>query len=150
MIQIIAIGKKHEPWVADGVMRYQKRLRPPFNSQWVLMSHSSRDGEQARHEESEAILARLRPHEYVILLDERGTNLTSPELSETLQAVLARSSVTLVIGGAYGVSQALYNRANFVWSLSRLVFPHMLVRLIVEEQLYRAQEISLGGPYHHQ
>lgn len=150
MIQIIAIGKKHEPWVADGIMRYQKRLRPPFNVQWVFIAHSSRDGNQARHEESEAVIARLRPQEYVILLDERGENLTSPDLSETLQSALSRGPVTLVIGGAYGVNQALYDRANFVWSLSRLVFPHMLVRLLVQEQLYRAQEIALGGPYHHQ
>ena len=96
------------------------------------------------------ILAKLGS-DYVILLDERGKAITSPALAKTLQKPLDNSrSVTLIIGGAYGVDQSVHDRADFVWSLSPLVFPHQLVRLILAEQIYRAQEIAGGRPYHHE
>jgi 23S rRNA (pseudouridine1915-N3)-methyltransferase len=151
MIQIIAIGKKHETWVQDGIERYSKRLRAPWTVEWVLLPHSAREGDIARQEESRAILGRIHPQDTVVLLDERGKNLTSPALAALLQNEFdASHSVTLVIGGAYGVDDELTARATVVWSLSRLVFPHQLVRLIVTEQLYRAQGITRGHPYHHQ
>ena len=81
MIHIIAIGKKHESWVTEGIERYQKRLRAPFDIQWVLLPHSSLEGTSARQEESGRILSRLNSSDYVILLDERGKMLTSPEFS---------------------------------------------------------------------
>jgi len=75
----------------------------------------------------------------------------SPTLSCQLNELFAQGkNITIVIGGAFGVSTALIQRANLVWSLSPLVFPHQLVRLILTEQLYRAQEIARGGKYHHQ
>lgn len=149
MIRIIAIGKKHEPWIADGLERYQKRLRAPFNAEWLLLPYSAKEGQAARHEESQAISARIQPNEYVLLLDERGTNLSSPELARQLERVASQKPIVCVIGGAYGVSDKLRARANMVWSLSRLVFPHMLVRLLLIEQLYRAQEITRASSYHH-
>ena len=85
----------------------------------------------------------------VILLDEIGKNLSSPELSTLLDTQFTRGSVTVIIGGAYGVTPELQRRADTVWSLSRLVFPHQLVRVLLIEQLYRAQEIQNGGKYHH-
>jgi len=149
-IQIIAVGKRHEDWVLDGIMRYQKRLKKPFDVEWVLLPHSSSDGLGARQDESERILTRLSVDNYCILLDEKGTELSSPALSEKIMSVLGASQrISIVIGGAYGVDQSVHERANFVWSLSPLVFPHQLVRLILSEQLYRAQEIANGGPYHH-
>lgn len=151
MIRIIAIGKKHESWVSEGVERYQKRLQKPWNSEWVTLPHSSLEAERARQDESERISARLRDDEFVILLDERGKLLDSPALSGALQAQLDISrTVVCLIGGAYGVSDALMARADLVWSLSPLVFPHQLVRLILAEQLYRAQEIAAHRPYHHE
>lgn len=149
MITIIAIGKKHEPWVKDGLERYQKRLRAPFDVEWILLPHSTKQASEARQNESGRILARLKPSDYVVLLDEIGSNVTSPALSELLASQFAHGSVTIIIGGAYGVSEELHTRADFVWSLSKLVFPHQLVRLILSEQLYRAQSIAAGSPYHH-
>jgi len=150
-IRILAIGKKHEPWVLEGIERYQKRLKRPFVIEWVLLPHSARQDADARHDESERITARLTAHDYVVLLDERGKAIDSPTLSKLLLDPLQSSqSVTIIIGGAYGVDDSIHARANFVWSLSPLVFPHQLVRLILAEQLYRAQEIAGGGPYHHQ
>ncbi|MBK0418597.1 23S rRNA (pseudouridine(1915)-N(3))-methyltransferase RlmH [Leucobacter sp. CSA1] len=149
-VRILAIGRKHEGWVSEGIERYEKRLRKPFDTKWQLLPHSSRDGEAARAEESERVLAKVGRDEFLVLLDERGRNVDSPALSGALQGALERGRpVTLVIGGAYGVDDAVRSRADFVWSLSKLVFPHQLVRLIVAEQLYRAQEIAAGRPYHH-
>lgn len=150
-LHIIAIGKKHESWVTEGIERYQKRLKAPFLAEWVLMPHSSYDELRAREDESERLLARLEGYDVVILLDERGKALDSPAFATALQQPLDRSQkVAIVIGGAYGVTAALRSRAQLVWSLSPLVFPHQLVRLILTEQLYRAQQITLGGSYHHQ
>lgn len=151
MIKIIAVGKKHESWVAEGIERYQKRLKRPFDVEWVLLPHSSLEGINARQEESERIISRLGGGEFVILLDEKGELLSSPQFSTLLLDKLESSrKITMVIGGAYGVSESLERRADAIWSLSPLVFPHQLVRLVVVEQLYRAQEIARGGSYHHE
>ena len=149
-LTIIAIGKKHESWIAEGLERYEKRLKAPFLVRWVLLPHSSLEGVSARQEESERIQKRLEDFDYVVLLDERGRELNSPTLAATLTNELDRSKrVALVIGGAYGVTDELRNNSQLVLSLSPLVFPHQLVRLILVEQLYRAQEITQGGKYHH-
>ncbi len=149
-LTIIAIGKKHESWIAEGLARYEKRLKAPFLVNWVLLPHSSLEGVSARQEESGRIQKRLEDFDYVVILDERGRELNSPTLAATLTNELDRSKrVALVIGGAYGVTDELRNNSQLVLSLSPLVFPHQLVRLILVEQLYRAQEITQGGKYHH-
>lgn len=149
-IRVLAVGKKHESWVLEGIGRYEKRLRKPFDVTWQLLPHSSREGDAARAEESERILSRVDRDMFLVLLDERGKNLDSPGLAAQLQGALDRGKqVVLVIGGAYGVDDSVRSRADLVWSLSKLVFPHQLVRLVVAEQLYRAQEIAAGRPYHH-
>lgn len=149
-MRILAIGKKHESWVLDGIERYQKRLKRPFDVEWILLPHSAREGQQARQEESDRLLDRLSDQDFVVLLDERGENISSPQLSSLLEtAFMASRPVTIIIGGAYGVDDRIHDRAGFIWSLSALVFPHQLVRLILTEQLYRAQEIAAGNPYHH-
>lgn len=150
-IRIIAVGKKHESWVADGIERYQKRLKKPFDCEWLLLPHSAREGDSARTEESGRISAKLGSDDCVVLLDERGKLFDSPALSAKLLDPLERSkNVVIIIGGAYGVDATIHERADIVWSLSPLVFPHQLVRLILAESLYRAQEIAAGNPYHHE
>ena len=149
-LHIITVGKKHESWVVEGIERYQKRLKAPFNIEWVLLPHSSLEGLSARQEESGRILSRLDAYEYIILLDERGKLVDSPTLSKLLEVRLDSSQkIALVIGGAYGVTDEIRNKAGFIWSFSPLVFPHQLVRLMLVEQIYRAQEIARGGSYHH-
>ncbi|WP_017792528.1 23S rRNA (pseudouridine(1915)-N(3))-methyltransferase RlmH [Leucobacter salsicius] len=149
-VRVLAVGKKHEKWVVDGIDRYEKRLRKPFDATWQLLPHSAREGDAARAEESERILAKVDRSAFLVLLDERGKNVDSPALAATLQGAFdAGRPVVVAIGGAYGVSDEVRGRADFVWSLSKLVFPHQLVRLILAEQLYRAQEIAGGRPYHH-
>lgn len=149
-IRVIAVGKRHESWVSEGIERYSKRLRKPFDTEWVLLPHSAREAAQARQEESEAIRKRLGDDDFVFLLDERGELLDSPALSQLLTKELgSKARVTLIIGGAYGVDDELRQRADRTISLSPMVFPHQLVRLILIEQLYRSQEIAAGHPYHH-
>ena len=149
-IRILAVGKRHESWVAEGIERYEKRLKRPFDVEWVLLPHSAREGTAARQEESERLLERISDQEFVLLLDERGKQLDSSAFSHLILAPIeAAKKVTIIIGGAYGVDERLHTRADFVLSLSPLVFPHQLVRLILTEQLYRAQEIAAGRPYHH-
>jgi 23S rRNA (pseudouridine1915-N3)-methyltransferase len=149
-LHIIAIGKKHESWIQEGIERYQKRLKTPFNVEWILLPHSSLEGLSARQEESGRILSRLDAYTYVILLDERGKMVDSPEFSKLLEAQINTSQkIVLVIGGAYGVNEEIRNKASYTLSLSPLVFPHQLVRLLLVEQIYRAQEIAHGGAYHH-
>lgn len=150
MITIFAVGKKHEDWVSAGIERYQKRLQAPFDIKWELLAHSSLEDVSARQEESERILKRLDDTAFVILLDERGTQLDSVKFSNLLQEITNHSRpIAIIIGGAYGVNELLHQRADHVLSLSMLVFPHQLVRLLLAEQLYRAQSISRGSKYHH-
>ena len=150
-VRVLAIGKKHESWITEGIARYEKRLKQPFDISWLLLPHSARSDDAARSEESARLLDKINDGDYVILLDERGTNLDSTSLSSYLLSPLQRSQpVVVIIGGAYGVDGSVHQRANLIWSLSKLVFPHQLVRLILTEQIYRAQEIAAGRPYHHE
>lgn len=149
-VRVVAVGKKHESWVSEGITRYEKRLKKPFDLSWQLLPHSARQEDAARAEESDRILAKVPAGEHLMLLDERGKGFDSPGLAAHLQGRFdAGQTVTVVIGGAYGVDARVHARADRVWSLSQLVFPHQLVRLILAEQVYRAQEIAGGRPYHH-
>ena len=142
MIHIIAGGRKHLDWVNIAVSEYQKRLKKPFNIEWELIEEEKLNQYLAKWPFS--------GQQYVILLDERGRNLSSPELSGILSQQFVNSrEVVIIIGGAFGVSEEIRQKTNLVWSLSRLVFPHQLVRAILTEQIYRAQEIWNGGKYHH-
>ncbi len=142
MIHIIAGGKKHLDWVNIAVSEYQKRLKKPFNIEWELIEEEKLNQYLAKWPFS--------GQQYVILLDERGKNLSSPELSGILSQQFVNSrEVVIIIGGAFGASEEIRQKSNLVWSLSRLVFPHQLVRVILAEQVYRAQEIWNGGKYHH-
>lgn len=147
-ITILTIGKRHKPWVDPGIRRFLEHLRAPFAAEMIIIPHSGQIGDRARQDESERLISRLKPHDFIILLDERGRNLSSPELSRLILDHTDQH-IVIIIGGAYGVTETLYRRADIVWSLSRLVFPHQLVRLILAEQLYRAQEIARGSSYHH-
>lgn len=145
MIRIIAVGKKHAPELSRAIDQYECRLRHPFTVEWQLLPYSAKQGDAARIEESRAIMQQIKPQAKVVLLDERGDSLSSDSFAN----VLIQGNVTIVIGGAYGVDDALRQRADTVISLSRMVFPHQLVRLILLEQIYRAQAIVNHHPYHH-
>ena len=149
-IRILSVGKKHDAALLAAITEYTTRVSRIIKTEWEFVPPSGLPAQQARSDESERVLQRIRD-EIVWLLDERGEQIDSPELSLRLTGLqnTAVKQLTIVIGGAYGVSQPLHERADFVWSLSKLVFPHQLVRLMLAEQLYRATEIARGSGYHH-
>lgn len=150
-LKVIAVGKKHEPYLQSGILRFEKRLVSPFDIKWLLIPHSSFEGPRARQEESRSIISKLNKGDYLIVLDEKGQLIDSPSFANMLeQKIVLGTNIVFVIGGAYGVSDELLSIANFKWSISPLVFPHQLVRLLLVEQIYRAQEITRGGQYHHE
>ncbi len=144
-ILIISPGKKHDQTVADGVAEYQTRLEKRFSVEWAFPSSDTKE------EEGKSIRKQLKDEDFVILLDERGKDLDTPTFSRALQHHMETGTKRLVfvIGGAFGVEAAVKERADMVFKLSSLVFPHMLVRLLLIEQLYRAVSIIDGGKYHH-
>ena len=150
-IIIISVGKKHDAQLVSAITDFSERVSRSAKLSWEFIAPSGFDSDKARAEESLHILARCKPVDTVWLLDEVGTQLSSPELAERLEMAQNASieQLTIIIGGAYGVDDSVRSRATFVWSLSKLVFPHQLVRLIVAEQLYRAYEINRGSGYHH-
>jgi 23S rRNA (pseudouridine1915-N3)-methyltransferase len=150
-ITIISVGKKHDQNLASAVDDYSQRLTRAYSLHWQFIAPSGKNDDLARIEESQAILNKIPSSAYIMLLDERGTQVTSIDLSARLEVLKnnAIAQLVIVIGGAFGVDDAVRNRADFVWSLSDLVFPHQIVRLLVVEQLYRASEIARGSGYHH-
>lgn len=154
-IQLWSIGKNHESYVQEGIEDFTGRLSKYFPVKWHLIPTPKNAGMLSemdlKKKEGETILEFLKKDDYLVLLDERGKSLTSEKLADFMQTRANESTKTLVflIGGAYGVDEAIFKRANFTWSLSHLVFPHQLVRLILAEQLYRACTILRNEKYHH-
>lgn len=143
MIKVIAGGKKNAGWTLEACAEYEKRLRKPFDVVWNFMPEEKLDKYLADWP--------FTGREYVICCDERGENISSPEFSQRLEKAFAGGKeVVVLIGGAYGFSDNVREKADFVWSFSRLVFPHGIARVVVAEQIYRASQILSGGPYHHE
>lgn len=142
---IISPGKAHAPEYRDAIETYEMRLQNALPIEWAFPSIGTKESE------GEAILKLLKPDDVVILLDERGRDIDSPGLADLIDTNLTSGTKRLVfiIGGAFGVADAVMERAHKTLRLSALVFPHMLVRLILVEQLYRAWSIRTGGKYHH-
>lgn len=147
---LVSVGKRHDPALLEAIEEFTQRLNREVETSWQLIKPSGADELTARRLESTAVLATLRADDYVVLLDERGKQYSSPQFASTYATWLASiGRVVFVIGGAYGVDERLHKRANTVWALSQLVFPHQLVRLVLVEQLYRAHMIAKNHPYHH-
>jgi len=151
-VRLIVVGRTERGFVAEGVEHYVKRLERTIDMELVVLPDAGR-GEVTYQQrtESERILAALRPGERVVVLDERGSTLSSPAFAAQLGAWRDQGvrQVAFVIGGAYGMTDAVRERADLVLSLSAMVFPHQLVRILFVEQLYRAFSILKGTGYHH-
>lgn len=145
-IAIISVGKTHDVQLKEAILEYTKRTYNTFSTEWILLPSGAIDME------AKAILAALKKEDYVVLLDEEGSDITNIALTELLAEKMGDGTkrMVFVIGGAFGVNDEVKKRANYVWRLSRLVFPHMIVRLVCIEQLYRSLSILQGGKYHHE
>ena len=144
MIRIICGGRKNTGWAGEAISEYEKRLRKPSDLHWEFY-------------EEEKLIRKLeewpfdRASCFVICCDERGKNISSGEYSKILErAFVDGREVVILIGGAYGFPEFVREKADFVWSFSRLVFPHIMARIITVEQTYRASQIAMGGKYHHE
>jgi 23S rRNA (pseudouridine1915-N3)-methyltransferase len=149
--RIVAIGVAMPAWVADGFAEYRKRLSRELPLELVEIKPPARgrDLKRAMAEEGDALLAAVPRDAHVIALDGRGSSWSSEQLAEQLKRWrMDGRELAFLIGGAEGHADAVLARADQRWSLGPLTLPHMLVRLVVVEQLYRAATILAGHPYH--
>ncbi len=153
-IELWVIGKTNEPYLAEGIDIYTKRLRHYVPFEMITLPDIKNAGklsnEQLKAKEAEMVLKKLKPEDFLILLDERGRNFTSKEFAIFLENKLQLPGKKLVflVGGAYGFESALYDRAKAKLSLSKMTFSHQMVRLFFVEQIYRAMTILRNEPYH--
>ena len=150
----LAVGKKHDSDIARAIDDYSARIARYGSFDWQILppAKGKMSADETKRVEGSAIAAYIKDDDYVVLLDEGGIGLASSELADILDALdmQVAKRMVFIIGGAYGVTDELKRRADVLWSLSKLTFPHQLVRLLLAEQLYRANTIRRGEPYHHQ
>ncbi len=155
-LQFWSIGKAHESYVKEGVELFTKRITNYYPVEWNIISlpknSATLSEADLKKKEGEMVLNNLQKEDYLVLLDERGKQLKSEGVAQLIQSRANESvkNIIFLIGGAYGVGDSVAQRANLTWSLSPLVFPHQLVRLVLAEQIYRACSINRNEKYHHQ
>lgn len=155
-ITLLTVGKTDIKWVSEGLGVYSSRLRHylPFEIKEIpeLKNASSLSFDQIKNTEGKSILKTIKESDELILLDEKGKEFTSLEFSKFLEKKFSTGGrdIVFVIGGAYGFSKEVYDRADGKIALSKMTFSHQMVRTIFVEQLYRACTIIKGESYHHE
>ncbi|NQV53840.1 MAG: 23S rRNA (pseudouridine(1915)-N(3))-methyltransferase RlmH [Flavobacteriales bacterium] len=154
-IRVISVGKTNIDFVQAGIGEYLNRLKHYTKLTWTELPDVKKvdrtDQEQLKRKEGEAFLHIIEARDTVVLLDEKGKSVSSEGFAGMIEQfqLYEQGDLVFVIGGAYGFSEAMYDRANRKLSLSALTFNHQMVRMILAEQLYRAFSIIRGEPYHH-
>lgn len=154
-IRLLTIGKNHDQAIKPAIDDFTFRLSKYYPAEWQILTPPRTVGSGTpdfmKKKEAGLILESLEKGDCLVVLDERGKEFSSQELANFIQARANESTKRIVfaIGGAYGTDDAVTKKANWIWSLSRLTFPHQLVRLILAEQLYRACTIQRNEKYHH-
>ena len=152
-VELLASGTRPPAWINDGFLEYAGRLPRDWRLQLTEMAVARRSKtasvEQLKREEGQRLLDQLKPGAMVIALDSRGESMTTPQLAKMLDDGMQNfNRIQMMIGGPDGLSDACLDAAHKVWSLSKLTFPHFMVRILVAEQLYRAWSILNNHPYH--
>ena len=154
-IVLLAIGKTSSKYLQEGVSEYLKRLSFYIPVELRILadvktSKALTENKQ-KEMEGEIFLNNIRAGDFVVLLDEKGKEMTSREFSSYIEKkmTILPKRLIFIIGGPYGFAKSLYDRANDKLSLSKMTFSHEMVRLFFMEQLYRAMTIIKGEPYHH-
>ena len=154
---VVCIGKLKDAYLRDGVAEFVKRMRPyggititELNESKIGDKPSDADRKQVVDEEGERLLKAVPKNAYTVLLDVYGKTMSSEELAKTITKleVDGVSDMAFVIGGAFGVSEALRQSVNYKLSFSPMTFTHQMVRLLLVEQIYRASKINRNEPYH--
>jgi len=148
------MGKTNFPFLREGIELYKNRIDHYINFEVIEIPDKKQGGSDPiiiTKREGEAILSKIAANDFLVILDEKGKEMASVEFAKFLGIKMNQQAKRIVfaIGGAYGFSEAVYDRANASFSLSKLTFSHQLVRIIFLEQLYRAFTILKGEPYHH-
>ncbi len=154
-IELWAIGKTNEQYLEAGIAIFEKRLKNYLPFSFLVLpdiKQKTSDGNQLKKKEGERVLSKLSPDDYLVLLDEKGHEFTSLQLSQWMERRLSASQRKMVflIGGAFGFSPEVYSRAHEKLALSKLTFSHQMVRVFFLEQLYRAMTILKNEPYHNE
>ena len=155
-IKLIVVGKTNAKYLIEGEKEDQNRLKHYIKFEEIIITDVKQAGKLSENElkkkEGQLIFGKLQNSDHVILLDDKGKSFSSVEFANFLQQKMNSSlkSLVFVIGGAFGFSDEVFQRANCKLSLSKMTFSHQLVRLIFKEQLYRGFSILRGEKYHHQ
>lgn len=152
-IYLIAVGKKMPDWINSGYAEFNKRMPPERQINLIEINQSVRNKttptEKNIKEEGERIQSAIPSNSRLIVLDEKGKNFSSVELSKKMESWLPMGQdISIVIGGADGIDPSIKQQADEKWSLSPFTLPHTLVRVVIAEQLYRAWSILQRHPYH--
>lgn len=153
-ISLLTVGKTNYPFVAEGCTLYFNRLKHYCKFEFVELEDVKKAGklspDQLKIKEGDKILNRLDKQDFVVLLDEKGQSFDSVQFAAWIEQKQTQSTghVFFIVGGAYGFSPAVYERANLKLRLSKMTFSHQIIRAIFAEQLYRAFTIIKGEPYH--
>ena len=154
---VVCIGKLKDAYLRDGVAEFVKRMRPyggititELNESKIGDKPSDADRKQVVDEEGERLLKAVPKNAYTVLLDVYGKTMSSKDLAKTVAKleVDGVSDMAFIIGGAFGVSEALRQSVNYKLSFSPMTFTHQMVRLLLVEQIYRASKINRNEPYH--
>ena len=152
-VRLIAVGSRMPKWVREAYDDYITRLGSGLKISLVEIEPGQRTAgrppQKAMEAEGQKLLAALRKDEYVVVLDERGAEMTTRELAAWLGSRMQDGrDLAFLVGGPDGFVPEVLQRGDFKWSLSRLTFPHALVRVVLAEQLYRAHGVLSNHPYH--
>ena len=147
-IEILAVGRLKNGPMYDLLLDYQKKIRWSFTLHEIESRH--RDAKAKQDDEHSKLTSLIKPSAFVIALDERGKSVKSLEFSRKIQSLQdnAYSDVQFILGGADGLQDDMRKRANMLLSFGNQTWPHMLARVMLVEQIYRAQQILAGHPYH--
>jgi 23S rRNA (pseudouridine1915-N3)-methyltransferase len=152
-VRLIAVGSRMPKWVREAYEDYITRLGSGLKVSLVEIEPGQRSAgrppQKAMEAEAQKLLGALRKDDYVVVLDERGAEMTTRELAAWLKTRMQEGrDVAFLVGGPDGFAPEVVARSDFKWSLSRLTFPHALVRVVLAEQLYRAHGVLANHPYH--
>ena len=154
-VKLIAIGKTDEKYLQEGITKYLDRLKHYISFELVLLNDVKMGTKPSvlvqKEKEGKLFLEKIQTNDFVVLLDEKGKTHSSLEFADYFQKRMNASlDVVFLIGGPFGFSDEIYQRANDKISLSKMTFSHQMIRLFFAEQVYRAFTIIKGEKYHHE
>ncbi len=155
-INLIVIGKTHKKFLVEGEAEYFKRIKRYCKTEIIVIpdikNAKNKSEDQLKEEEGNLILSKIENADFTVLLDEKGEQFTSVQFSRWIQKEMNKGpkKINFIVGGPYGFSEKVYQKANAKISLSKMTFSHQMIRMLFLEQLYRAFSILKNEPYHHE